>query len=79
MSRLTLYECVVNLVIVLVSLSILRAFFAFLFTERLFTTILEPGTGQYEHTNRTQEICCPPIRHNNTKHFFVPNQEPAFA
>ena len=27
------------------SLSSLRAFFAFLFTERLFTTILEPRTG----------------------------------
>ena len=32
----------------------------------------------YELTKITQEKCSP-IGHNNTKHFFVPNQEPAFA
>ena len=32
----------------------------------------------YEHTKRTQDMCSP-IGHNNTKHFFLPNQEPASA
>ena len=40
--------------------------------------VIETIAVVYEHTKRTQEMCSP-IRHNNTKQFFVPNQEPASA
>ena len=37
-----------------------RAFFAFLFTERLFTTTSEPGTGYYQ----TNVLSCLQIQQN---------------
>ena len=40
--------------------------------------VIETIAVVYEHRKRTQEMCSP-IRHNNTKQFFAPNQEPASA
>ena len=54
-----------------------RAFFAFLFTERLFTTISEPGTGQQTNKKyfRLTNLLIVKIKMGGTEQFTRRNKE----